>query len=58
RMSWASQATAALQCLHERGIYHGDITPSNIFVDADLSLKLADFDGATFDSQHGTVSAG
>lgn len=39
----ASQITAALQYLHEKGIVHGDIKPGNIMLCADGSSRLIDF---------------
>lgn len=32
-----------IRCLHERGAVHRDMTPGNVFVAADLSLKIGDF---------------
>ncbi|XP_028411486.1 uncharacterized protein LOC114534138 isoform X1 [Dendronephthya gigantea] len=34
---------SALQFLHSKGILHGDLKPSNVLVDIDGAMKLADF---------------
>ncbi|XP_060668432.1 uncharacterized protein LOC107412501 [Ziziphus jujuba] len=37
------QILMGLSYLHSRGVVHGDLTPSNIFIDKDNNIKLADF---------------
>ena len=37
------QTSRAVQYLHLRDIMHGDIKPENILLDANLTVKLADF---------------
>jgi predicted ATPase/signal transduction histidine kinase/ActR/RegA family two-component response regulator len=47
-LTLASRVAAILGTLHERGIVHGDINPSNILLNPDTGeLRLADF-GASF----------
>lgn len=38
--------TKALKALHHRGIIFGDLSPNNVVVLPDLSVKLIDFEGA------------
>jgi serine/threonine protein kinase len=40
---WLREALRALAALHERGIVHRDVKPSNLFVTASGRLKLLDF---------------
>jgi serine/threonine protein kinase len=47
-LTLASRVAAILGTLHERGIVHGDVNPSNILLNPDTGeLKIADF-GASF----------
>lgn len=38
-----AQVVEAIKYLHQRGIAHLDIKPDNVFIDADMNAKLADF---------------
>lgn len=49
RLRWAVQVTDALSFLHAAGVIHGDLTCNNVFLDADLDAKLADFAGSSLD---------
>ncbi len=42
-LDYASQALRALDYAHARGVVHRDISPSNMIVTADGTLKLTDF---------------
>ncbi|KZO91327.1 kinase-like protein [Calocera viscosa TUFC12733] len=55
RMKWAFQLTLAILYLHEQRIFHTDLRPPNILIDAELNLKVADFEGASFDGHGGTA---
>lgn len=41
------QTSRAVQYLHLRDMMHGDIKPENILLDANLTVKLADFGSAS-----------
>jgi len=41
--NWGIQAAEALDYAHSKNVIHGDIKPSNLLVDIDGSLSLADF---------------
>jgi serine/threonine-protein kinase len=43
RLTAMEQVCAGLQAAHERGIVHGHIKPSHVFVTSDGGLKLLDF---------------
>ncbi|KAH6631704.1 kinase-like domain-containing protein [Chaetomium tenue] len=42
---WGLQITKALACLHERGIAHMDLKPSNVVISADMNAVLIDVSG-------------
>ncbi|WP_416960224.1 protein kinase domain-containing protein [Streptomyces sp. Agncl-13] len=44
----AAQSAAGLSAAHEQGIVHRDIKPGNLLLDADGSVKIADFGIAHF----------
>lgn len=45
-LRWAAQLADALDHAHGHGVVHGDVTPSNVFVDADHRVRLGDFGSA------------
>lgn len=48
---WAKQCSAlilrALECVHKAGVVHRDLTPSNIMLKADGSIRIIDFGSAS-----------
>ena len=38
-----TQIISAIQYLHQRGIYHHDLKPENIFLDSNYNIKIGDF---------------
>lgn len=49
RLRWAIQIAKALSFIHRVGAIHGDLTCKNIFLDASLNAKVADFSGSSVD---------
>lgn len=47
RLRWAQEAAEGLQLLHSKEVVHCDLGPKNFLLDADLSLKIADFSGSS-----------
>jgi serine/threonine protein kinase len=45
RIAWCREVTEALNYVHSKNVIHCDIQPTNILVDEDLHIKLADFQG-------------
>jgi serine/threonine protein kinase len=45
RIAWCREVTEAVDYIHSKGVIHCDIQPTNILVDGNLRLKLADFQG-------------
>ncbi|KAG2134516.1 kinase-like domain-containing protein [Suillus clintonianus] len=43
KLDMSHQIASGLKYLHEEGIVHGDLTPTNILIDSDDKLCLADF---------------
>ncbi|KAJ2905729.1 kinase-like protein [Zalerion maritima] len=48
RLAWCMQATEAVAYIHSKRILHCDIRQDNLLLDANLDLKLADFQGQHF----------
>lgn len=45
RLAWCRELSEAVDHIHSRRVLHCDIQPTNVLVDCDLHLKLADFQG-------------
>lgn len=45
-VGWAAQLAEALAHTHSHGVVHGDVTPSNVFLDVDDLVLLGDFGSA------------
>lgn len=45
RLTWALQTAEAVAFIHQKGVIHCDISVSNLLLDADLNIKLCDFQG-------------
>jgi|GEM_PF-5780932 len=52
RLRWCQQLIDVLFYAHNQGIVHGDIKPSNIFIDTNNNLKLIDFSISSDASQN------
>lgn len=46
RRPWAFQIAEALDFVHKAGVFHGDLTCQNVFLDEKLHARLADFAGS------------
>jgi len=49
RLRWVKQLIDAVRFIHSRSVLHGDISCNNIFLDANLNVKLGDFAGSAID---------
>ena len=45
RLAWCRETAEAVAFIHERGVLHCYIQPTNLFLDRDLHIKLSDFQG-------------
>ena len=54
RLKWVRQATEALARVHARRVLHCDISARNLLLDAELNIKLSDFQGRLL-GLHGEV---
>jgi serine/threonine protein kinase len=45
RVAWSREVTEAIEYIHSKGVIHCDIQPTNVLIDKDLHVKLADFQG-------------
>ncbi|KAI4264786.1 MAG: hypothetical protein L6R42_000125 [Xanthoria sp. 1 TBL-2021] len=45
RLEWVCQVSEALATVHEKRVLHRDISANNILLDAELNVKLSDFQG-------------
>ncbi len=48
-LRWVEQLFDAVQFIHSRNVFHGDISCNNIFLDDSLNIKLGDFAGSAID---------
>ncbi|KAG6000855.1 hypothetical protein E4U21_004941 [Claviceps maximensis] len=49
-LRWMIQLAEALDFVHSAGIIHGDLNSTNVLLDGELNIKLADFAGSSIDS--------
>lgn len=49
RLRWVVQIAEALDFIHGAGVIHGDLSSANVFIDANLEPKIADFAGSSLD---------
>ncbi|KAK3299517.1 kinase-like domain-containing protein [Chaetomium fimeti] len=49
RLRWAIQVAETIKFIHDAGVIHGDLTCANIFLDANLNARVADFAGSSID---------
>ncbi|KAH9890206.1 protein kinase-like domain-containing protein [Xylariomycetidae sp. FL2044] len=54
RLAWCREAAEAVSVVHDRGLLHCDIQPTNLLLDEELHVKLTDFQGKHL-SPDGTV---
>ena len=53
RLKWCIEASAALAYCHARRVFHCDLRPDNMVLNADLDLSLCDFGGSKNDDYDG-----
>ncbi len=53
RLKWCVEASAALAYCHARRVFHCDLRPDNMLLDAELDLSLCDFGGSKNDDYDG-----
>lgn len=49
KLRWVVQLFDAIQFIHSKHVFHGDISCNNVFLDSDLNVKLGDFAGSAID---------
>jgi serine/threonine protein kinase len=45
QITWATQAAEAIAIIHDKGVIYCDISVNNLLLDAELNIKLCDFQG-------------
>jgi len=58
RLQWVQEAAEGLQLLHNAGVIHCDVEPRNFLLDANLSIKIADFSGSSIQGSQPSACAG
>ncbi|KAL1844988.1 hypothetical protein VTK73DRAFT_1385 [Phialemonium thermophilum] len=58
RLKWARQAAEGLAYAHSRGVLHCDVSVGNFLLDANLDLKLGDFQGRLLNDDGSIWTAG
>ena len=58
RLRWIAQAAEGLHVLHSADVIHCDVGPHNFLLDADMSLKIADFGGSSLNGSRAMVCPG
>jgi serine/threonine protein kinase len=58
RLQWACEAAEGLQYLHSHNVVWCDMRPRNMLLDADLSLKVADFGGSSLNGSKSLICGG
>lgn len=54
RLTWCLELVQAVEHVHSKSVIHCDIQPTNVLLDENLHIKLADFQGISV-SKNGTV---
>lgn len=49
RLQWVRDAAEGLHFLHPANVIHCDVEPRNFLLDAELSLRIADFSGSSLE---------
>ena len=58
RLQWACEAAEGLHLLHTKGVIHSDTKPSNLLLDGNLGLRIADFSGSSLNGSHSSANEG
>jgi serine/threonine protein kinase len=49
KLRWVQQLVDAVRFIHSRGVFHGDMSCNNVFLDDNFDVKLGDFAGSAID---------
>jgi serine/threonine protein kinase len=58
RLQWVREAAEGLQLLHSANVIHCDVEPRNFLLDAELSLKIADFSSSSLEGSQASACVG